>query len=167
VRQQEEDAGDLSTAQTSRPSGYRRLADLLRPQSNMMFLMARGVKLGLCLMAAALFYGGHAWAHHSFASTFLDTTVTIESRVVEFLFRSPHSAVLVETIGEGRQPVTWAVEWNSAGQLSRQGIEKDTLKAGDHVIITGNPSRNSGERRLRMVEITRPSDGWTWKSSPP
>lgn len=119
------------------------------------------------LVGTVLLCGDYAWAHHSFASTFLDQTVTIEGRVTEFLFRSPHSAVLVETVGEKGEPVIWAVECNSAGQLSRQGIEKDTLKSGDHVIVTGNPTRKPGEHRLRMVDITRPSDGWKWKSSSP
>jgi hypothetical protein len=124
-------------------------------------------KLGLLavVLGTSLFCAPHAWAHHSFASTYSDETVTIEGRVVEFLFRNPHSVVLVETSGEKRQTITWAAEWGTAGQLSRQGIEKDTLKPGDHVIITGNPSRNSADHRLRIGEITRPSDGWKRKNS--
>ena len=129
--------------------------------------MPRWAKLGLLALAigAALFFSRHASAHHAFASTYSSETVTIEGRVVEFLFRNPHSAVLVETSGEKKQPITWAAEWGTAGQLSREGIEKDTIKPGDHVIITGNPSRNSADHRLRIGEITRPSDGWKWKSS--
>lgn len=128
--------------------------------------VARWAKLGLwtLVIGAALFCGRQAWAHHAFASTFLDTTVTIEGKVVEFLFRNPHSVVLVETPGEKGQPILWAAEWGSGGQLSRQGIEKNTLKPGDHVIISGNPSRNSADRRLRAMDITRPSDGWKWTS---
>lgn len=129
--------------------------------------MTRWAKLGpwALVIGAGLFCGRHAWAHHAFAATYLDKTVTIEGMVVEFLFRNPHSLVLVETPVEKRQPITWAGEWGGGGQLSRQGIEKDTLKPGDHVIITGNPSRNSADHRLRMESITRPSDGWEWKSS--
>ena len=129
--------------------------------------MPRWAKLGpwALVIGTALFCGRHACAHHAFASTYSLETVTIEGRVVEFLFRNPHSVVLVETSGEKRQTITWAAEWGTAGQLSRQGIEKDTLKAGDHVIITGNPSRNSADHRLRMGDITRPSDGWKWQSS--
>ena len=117
------------------------------------------------VIAAVLLCCRHAWAHHSFASTYSSETVTIEGRVIEFLFRNPHSVVLVETPGEKRQSITWAAEWGTAGQLSRQGIEKDTLKVGDHVIIRGNPSRNSADHRLRIEDITRPSDGWKWTSS--
>jgi Family of unknown function (DUF6152) len=117
------------------------------------------------VIGMALFCGGHAWAHHSFASTYSLETVTIKGTVVEFLFRNPHSVVLVETSGDKRQTIMWAAEWGTAGQLSRQGIEKDTLHPGDRVIISGNPSRNSADHRLRMGEIARSSDGWKWKSS--
>ena len=119
------------------------------------------------LVVAALLYGRRAWAHHAFAGTYsLDKTVTIEGTVVEFLFRNPHSAVLVETLGKDRQAVTWVVEWGG-GELSREGIEKDTLKYGDHVIVIGNPSRNLADRRLRMQSITRSSDGWRWARPSP
>ena len=129
--------------------------------------MARWAKVGVwaLVFGAAIFFGRLAWAHHSFASTYSSETVKVEGRVVEFLFRNPHSVVVVETSGEKQQPITWAAEWGTAGQLSRQGIEKDTLKAGDHVVITGNPSRNRADRRLRMGNISRPSDGWKWASS--
>jgi hypothetical protein len=129
--------------------------------------MAGWAKLGpwALVIGAALLCGRQALAHHAFAATYsLDKTVRIEGRVVEFLFRNPHSAVLVET--EKGPPITWTVEWGGGGELSRQGIEKDTLKSGDHVIVTGNPSRNSADRRLRMQSITRPSDGWKWTSGP-
>lgn len=117
------------------------------------------------MIGAALCCGRHAWAHHSFASTYSVETVTIKGTVIEFLFRNPHSVVLLETPDEKRRTITWAAEWGTAGQLSRQGIEKDTLQPGDRVIISGNPSRNSADHRLRMGEIMRPSDGWKWRSS--
>ncbi len=119
-------------------------------------------------IAAALFVlGSQAWAHHSFASTYLsDKIVTIEGRVVEFLFRNPHSVVLVETPGESGQPITWAADWGGGGQLSRQGIDEETLRPGDRVVVTGHPSRNPGDHRLHIESIKRPSDGWKWSSSP-
>jgi len=58
--------------------------------------------------------------------------------------------------------VRYAVEWGAGLQLNRQGVTRETLKPGDHVIITGNPGRNPEDHRLRMRTITRPSDGWKW-----
>jgi len=114
------------------------------------------------LLAAVLVWGSCAWAHHSFASTYSLQKIRIEGQVSEFLFRNPHCAVLVEVADKKGQKILWVAEWHTAGQLSRAGVEKDTLKPGDHVIITGNPSRNSADHRLLLEEISRPSDGWKW-----
>jgi hypothetical protein len=129
--------------------------------------MPRRSKLALStlLLAIALFCTRRASAHHSFASTYSDQVITLEGKVVEFLYRSPHCAVLLEAPTKNGQTITWAAEWGTAGQLSRQGIEKDTIRPGDHLIISGNPSRNAADHRLRMGAVTRPSDGWKWKSS--
>jgi hypothetical protein len=128
--------------------------------------MPKRAKLALSalLLAIALLCTRHAQAHHSFAGTYSSETVTIKGTIVEFLFRNPHSAILLETLGEKNKTIAWAAEWGTAGQLSRQGIEKDTLQPGDRITITGNPSRNPADHRLRISGITRPSDGWKWKS---
>jgi hypothetical protein len=46
--------------------------------------------------------------------------------------------------------------------LGRQGVTRDTLKVGEHVVIIGNPGRTAEDHRMHMVSITRPSDGWKW-----
>ena len=121
-------------------------------------------KLLVLLFAAATVLGIRAYAHHSFAATYFeDKKVTVEGDLVQFLYRNPHSFVHVE----GKDPSTgetvrWAVEWGAGGQLGRQGVTRETLKPGDHVIVVGNPGRNPEDHRLRMVNITRPSDGWKW-----
>jgi hypothetical protein len=124
--------------------------------------MPRLAKLALSglLLAIALLCTRHAHAHHSFAGTYSSETVTLKGTVVEFLFRNPHSAILLEIPGEKNKAITWAAEWGTAGQLSRQGIEKDTLQPGDRVTITGNPSRNSADHRLlSAASRARPTDG--------
>jgi len=129
--------------------------------------MSKRAKFALwaLLITTALLCARHAHAHHSFAGTYSSETVTVKGTVVEFLFRNPHSAILLETPDKKNKTITWAAEWGTAGQLSRQGIEKDTLQPGDRVIISGNPSRNTAYHRLRIGTVTRPSDGWNWKSA--
>jgi thiamine monophosphate kinase len=56
----------------------------------------------------------------------------------------------------------WAVEWATGAQLARQGVTRETIKPGDHLIITGSPARNAANHRLRTKTIVRPSDGWNW-----
>jgi Family of unknown function (DUF6152) len=104
------------------------------------------------------------FAHHSFAATYFeDQKITIQGKLVQFLYRNPHSFVHVEAPDDKGVMQTWAVEWGAGGQLSRDGVTRETLKPGDVVVITGNPGRNPDDHRIRMQSITRPSDGWSWK----
>jgi hypothetical protein len=104
-----------------------------------------------------------ASAHHSFAATYFeDKTDRIEGELVQFLFRNPHSFVHVEGKDAQGNPVRYAVEWGAGLQLTQQGVTRETLKPGDHVIVSGNPGRNPEDHRLRLRSIQRPSDGWKW-----
>src|SRR4029450_888838 len=107
--------------------------------------------------AAGLMFAAQAYAHHSFAATYLeDQTVQIEGELVQFLFRNPHSFVHVMVKEKDGSTVRYAVEWGGAGQLGGQGVTRETLKAGDHVFITGAPGRNPTDHRIRMVSLYRP-----------
>ena len=120
-------------------------------------------KVLFLLMAAAFVLAAAAYAHHSFAATYFeDQTATVEGKLVQFLFRNPHSFVHVEAPDDKGEVQTWAIEWGGGGQLSREGVSRDTLKPGDHVIVSGNPGRNPADHRIRMRSISRPSDGWKW-----
>ena len=59
----------------------------------------------------------------------------------------------------------WAIEWGAISQLNRQGVERYTLKIGDHVQITGAPARNADDHQLLMRKLLRPSDGFKWAAS--
>lgn len=106
-------------------------------------------------------------AHHSFAATYLeDQSVTIEGDLVQFLFRNPHSFVHVMVKEKDGTMVRYAVEWGGAGQLGGQGVTRETLKPGDHLVISGSPGRNPDDHRVRMVSLRRPKDGFGWGMRP-
>jgi hypothetical protein len=124
-------------------------------------------RLLVVLTIAVLGSGMTARAHHSFAATYHeDKTVKIEGKLVQFLFRNPHSFVHVEAPDENGEMQRWAVEWAGLGQLAGAGITRETLKYGDVVVVTANPGRNPADHRLRMVTLQRPSDGFTWGQRP-
>lgn len=124
-------------------------------------------RLVVMLTIAVMGAGITARAHHSFAATYHeDKTVTIQGKLVQFLFRNPHSFVHVEAPDENGEMQRWAVEWAGVGQLAGAGITRETLKYGDVVVITANPGRNPADHRLRMVTLKRPSDGFTWGQQP-
>jgi hypothetical protein len=120
-------------------------------------------KLILLLGAAILLSSVAAYAHHSFAATYFeDKTARIEGKIIQFLFRNPHSFVHVEAPDEAGATQKWMVEWGGAGLLTGQGVTRDTLKVGDPVVITGNPGRDPADHRLRMVSLKRTTDGFGW-----
>ncbi len=124
----------------------------------------RAILAALILTVGLIALEHPASAHHSIAGDyFMDQKATIEGNLVKFLFRNPHS--WVEMTGKDPQTgelVTWNIEWNGAGRLGRAGVTADTLKPGDHVIITGQPGRVANDHRLHLVNISRPADGWKW-----
>ena len=123
--------------------------------------------LAVLLVAAASLLGAQAYAHHSFAATYLeDQMVTIEGDLVQFMFRNPHSFVHLNVKEKDGKVVRYAVEWGGAGQLGSQGVDRETLKIGDHVIISGNPGRNPADKRVRMLSLLRPKDGFGWGRKP-
>ena len=116
----------------------------------------------LCAAALAL-TGARLDAHHSMAEYRTTDSITIRGEVVGFEFRNPHSFVhVVVTEADGTR-TRYAVEWGASSQLISRGIRATTLRPGDQVIITGFPTVNGGERRLRLVGLERPKDGFVFR----
>jgi len=121
----------------------------------------------LIIGAAIIFVGAvvHLGAHHSFGAVYLEEDmIEVSGSIVEFQYRNPHSWVFVdgrERSGLGGTRV-YAAEWVSTSQLEREGIEKDTLRAGDEVRMWGAPAKNPSEAKLHLKRIER-KDGWSWR----
>ncbi|HYP80834.1 MAG TPA: DUF6152 family protein [Steroidobacteraceae bacterium] len=110
------------------------------------------------LAAAALLLATAAFAHHSFAVFFdADRSVTVRGTVTEFQFRNPHGLIRLKSTDKDGKEQTWKAETNSPSILERRGWGKDSLKAGDEVIIDGWPARD-GSNYLRMRSVKR-ADG--------
>ena len=124
-------------------------------------------KVLFLFIAGAFLLGATAYAHHSIGATYdAKKDVKIEGKLVQFLFRNPHSFVHIEALDEAGKTQRWAVEWGGAGALGGQGVTRNSLKVGDVVVITGNPSRTPGEHRLKMNTLKRTSDGFGWGTRP-
>lgn len=122
-------------------------------------------KLALPLVLGILATAMAAYAHHSFAATYDEAkTIEIKGRIVVFSFRNPHSFVTVE-VTEGDKKVRWGVEGPGSTQLANSGIQGDTLRYGDEVVVTGNPSRTPNEHKLRLRTMKRP-DGFSFGFTP-
>jgi hypothetical protein len=120
-------------------------------------------RLILLALASMLLAAAVAYAHHSFAALYDEkATVRVEGKIVQFSFRSPHSFLAVEGPDKDGKMQRWAVTWASPAQLVRAGVTRDFFKAGDQVVITGNPGRVAEDHLVRMVTLARPADGFSW-----
>ena len=120
------------------------------------------------IAAAALMSSATAYAHHSQAAQY-DTSkkLTIEGTLVQFSFRNPHTFIQIEAPDpETGQKERWSIEWGGAASLSGQGVTRTTMKYGDVVVLTANPSRTPNDHKLHMLTIKRNSDGFNWGTRP-
>lgn len=118
--------------------------------------------VGLAIAAVV----GSAYAHHSFAQYYFeDRSITIEGELVRFEYQNPHAWVYLDTKDEQGIMRQYSAEWANPNRLSRDNITRDTLKAGDRVVISGSPGRQSDEYKVHLKRIHRPADGWTWPAS--
>ena len=102
-------------------------------------------------------------AHHSFSATYDSSQkVELEGVVKEFVWRNPHSFLRLDVAGKDGTTKTWALEWGSITQLSEAKMTRTSLKPGDRIVVTGEPSRDTASQRLLIQSVKRPSDGWTW-----
>src|SRR6266508_3808546 len=119
------------------------------------------------LVAGSLLVATGAYAHHSFAATYIaDETVTIDGELVQILFRNPHSFIHVAVREKNGAVVRYSVEWRGAAELETQGVTRESFKPGDRLVISGNPGRNPADHRLRMNSLYHPKDGLRWKAAP-
>ncbi len=117
----------------------------------------------LVVIGAMILAGSAAYGHHSYSATYdVASEVTLEGKLLQFVYRNPHSFVTIQAPDQKGVPQRWAVEWSGTGQLASQGVTRESLKVGDEVVIVGRPSRVAGEYRVLMVSLKRPRDGFTW-----
>jgi hypothetical protein len=91
---------------------------------------ALAIVLGLFIVSVPMF------AHHGTAAYDLSKTVTVKGKITKFNFINPHAQVYFDVAGD-KGVEQWQAELTSPNHLMRTGWNKDTLKAGDDVTITG------------------------------
>jgi len=106
-------------------------------------------------------------AHHAWPAIYkVDESITIEGVVTQFLFRSPHLALMVEVRDDTGEAEQWMVEWGSPRRHLNAGHARDVLKPGDEVTVTGQPAWTPGRKSVRLRSLVRASDGFTLTGGP-
>ena len=96
-----------------------------------------------------------AWAHHSAAMFDHDRTLNLSGTVQKFEWTSPHVWLWVDVTGADGPTVTWGLEANDPGGMSRIGWGKRTLSPGDKVQVAIHP-RLDGKPAGFLQSVTLP-----------
>jgi len=119
-------------------------------------------RLVVLLTVAFLISGVAAYAHHSFAGSYIeDKLITIEGKVVQFEIRNPHSYIGIEVTGKDGKVTRWGGEWGGVTQLQEGNVTKFSLKFGDIVTMEGAPSRDASEPKMLVRKVHRDKKGDT------
>jgi hypothetical protein len=103
-----------------------------------------------------LLFVARAGAHHAFSPVYDDKRlVTVAGVVTEFRFVNPHATMSMDVTDVDGQVAKWVVEFAGRLNLSEVGWAADSIKAGERVTVTGNPT-HAGSNRLFFRKLVRP-----------
>ncbi len=99
-------------------------------------------------------------AHHSYSAYHQDQIIEVAGVVEQFEWTNPHSLLKVRT-----PQALYTFEWRAPNGLSRIGLDSHAFKAGDRVVVRGNPRRDIADSGVANLKgVRRIDDGWSWPS---
>jgi hypothetical protein len=112
----------------------------------------------LGLVAAIAVLPANTHAHHSQAMFDVGRVVTIEGEVSRYEWANPHVYIFLDEIAANGEKVEWKIETVGPGPLRRLGWSRDTLAAGDKIMVTGNPDRNETVKSINLLSLRTGND---------
>jgi len=120
--------------------------------------------IGLCTGAIGLGVVPPAFPHHSHAMFDHTKPQTVTGTVKEFIFRNPHVYLYVDVKNNRGEVVTYWIEMSNLQNMIKQGINQNTLKAGDVVTVTMHPLKDG--RPGGNYETLKTADGRAFGREP-
>lgn len=118
----------------------------MRGKLKILFVVFVGI---LCWSASLL-------AHHGSAGQDMTKLTTVKGTVTDFQFINPHVLLYLDVKDESGKIAKWVGELNGPNEMTRQHMNKNTLKVGDQITVAGNRSKN-GSNFLRVYSFVTPS----------
>lgn len=108
---------------------------------------------GLAFLSFTLLIPAASDAHHNQFQQFDGTREQVVTGTVErFAWQNPHGYIYL-TSGEGNEARSWRIETLSIAFMRQIGWVPDTIRAGDNVTVTINPSRTEGRATGWLLDI--------------
>jgi hypothetical protein len=100
--------------------------------------------LTVAAAGAVMLTAGAASAHHSFAAEFdRNLPVTVTGTVTKVEWMNPHARFYIDAKDEAGKTVNWDFELASPNGLMRRGWNRNSMKIGDVVTVTGSRAKNN------------------------
>ena len=110
------------------------------------FVALLGVAVALLMVSES------AFAHHGMTTYDLQRRITMKGTVARFDFVNPHVLLYFNVKDVNGTVVPWVGETGSPNMMRRGGWNKNTLKPGDQITVSGQPAKN-GSPSMRFLKI--------------
>jgi uncharacterized protein DUF6152 len=120
-------------------------------------LKTKHVLTVLFVLGLLAVFAGAASAHHSVAGFDNKKEVVLKGTVVQFIWRNPHVLLLWDVKDENGKVTQWSGEMNSPTSMIQVGMNRESLKPGDEVVVTINPSKTNNP--LAVIRKVTKADG--------
>ena len=96
--------------------------------------------------------------HHSFAAEYDNTKpVELKGSVTKVDWVNPHAWIYLDVKDQAGKVTSWGCELGSPNLLLRNGWRKETLKAGDIIVVTGSRAKDGSN--IANAKTVRLEDG--------
>jgi hypothetical protein len=110
--------------------------------------------------ALVLAFVAPAMAHHNYRLNFDDSKeITLVGVVAKVSWANPHITIYLDVLGEDGETDSWALPTAAPGVAQNNGLTKETLAAGDAVVVVGWPARDETKQmRARRITLSNGND---------
>jgi hypothetical protein len=109
--------------------------------------------------AGALLACAQVMAHHSQAAYDSGREITIEGTISRLDWKNPHIYLIVETSDDKGGKRLQQIEGLAVTQALVDGLDRQALQPGTHVLVRANPNRHGADRTVRGLDVVTTADG--------
>jgi len=88
-----------------------------------------------------------AMSHHAFSPVYdAQRVITVTGVVKQFRFVNPHAMMFMDVTDASGKITQWTVEFAGRLNLSNVGWTSESIKSGERVTVSGNPTHTGSDR---------------------